>query len=97
MELIISARVHFTHMAPVIAHHPRDFYSCKNHPLSGITLPQWLRLLSEHGNGVEVFRYFPRIAFLSVMSIVNSLGAVADSVLYGRAIARQQLNPEVRA
>ena len=81
---------------PVIEHRPRDFHSCKNHPLSGITFPQWVRLLREHGDAIEVFRFFPRLAFLSCMSVVNSVGSVADSLLYGRAIARQELNPEVR-
>lgn len=81
---------------PVIEHRPHDFHSCKNHPLSGITFPQWVRLLRENGDGIEVLRFFPRLAFLSVMSILNSFGSVADSLFYGRAIARQQLNPEVR-
>jgi len=79
---------------PVITHRPRGFHTVKNHPLSGITFPQWARLLLEHGDGIEVHRYWPRLAFLSAMSLFNSAGSLADSLLFGRAIARQELNPE---
>ena len=42
----------------------------------------------------EYGRYFPRLAFLSLMSVVNTVGSVADWLLYGRAIAAQPLNPD---
>jgi hypothetical protein len=78
----------------VIPHRPRHFFSVKNHPLSGVTTPQWIRLMRDHGSHVEIATYFPRLIFLTIMSLVNTIGAIADSVLYGRAIASQELNDE---
>jgi hypothetical protein len=49
-------------MAPVIEHRPRGFASVKNHPLSGITLPQWARLLYDHGDAIEYGRAWQRVA-----------------------------------
>ena len=66
----------------------------KNHPLSGITLPQWFRLLREHGSGVEWLRHAPRLVFLTLMACLNTIGAACDTLFYGRAIATQELNDE---
>ena len=79
---------------PIIEHRPRGFASVKNHPLSGITLPQWFRLLREHGSGVEWLRYAPRLVFLTLMACLNTIGAACDTLFYGRAIATQELNDE---
>lgn len=78
----------------IIRHEPRGFASVRNHPLSGILLPAWVGLLWHHGRDVDWFRYAPRLAFLTIMSCVNLVGAACDSLLYGRVIARQALNPE---
>ena len=79
---------------PIIEHRPRGFASVKNHPLSGITLPQWFRLLREHGSGVEWLRYAPRLVFLTLMACLNTIGAACDTLFYGRVIATQELNDE---
>jgi hypothetical protein len=78
----------------VIRHAPRGFWGVKNHPLSGITLAAWARLLWRHRFDVDWLRYWPRLAFLTLMSCFNLVGAACDWLLYSRAIARQELNPE---
>ena len=84
-------------MAPspdVIDHNPRDFWSVKNHPLSGITSYQWARLLWRHGIDIDVFVYWPRLLFLTCISMLNTVGALCDTLIYGNAIKSQQLNDE---
>ena len=68
--------------------HPRDFTSVKNHPLSGMTFAQWLRLVTRYRRDIDYVRYFPRIAFLTAMSLVNSVFACIELVLFGRAIRK---------
>jgi hypothetical protein len=67
---------------------PRDFSSVKNHPLSGITFAQWYRLVRKYRGDIEYFRYFPRLVFLTVMSMFNALFACVEMVCYGSAISK---------
>jgi hypothetical protein len=69
-------------------------FALKNHFLSGITLPAFLRLLWRHHDAVDWAYYWHRVLFLGVMSVINSLLGLVDSLLFGRAIAAQQLHPE---
>ena len=78
----------------IIDHRPRDFWSVKNHPLSGITTPQWIKLVYVHGRDIDWFTYWPRLLFLTFMSFLNTFTALCDFVAYGRAVARQELNDE---
>ena len=78
----------------IINHRPRDFWSVKNHPLSGITSAQWARMVWRHGRSVDVFTYWPRLLFITCMSVLNSFFALCDWLVYGRAVANQELNDE---
>lgn len=69
-------------------------FSFKNHFLSGITLRPWLRLLRRHWDIIDWLAYGHRAAFLSLMACLNSLLSLVDSLLYGRAVAAQQLHPQ---
>ena len=78
----------------IIDHRPRDFWSVKNHPLSGITSAQWARMVWRHGRSMDVFTYWPRLLFITCMSVLNSFFALCDWLVYGRAVANQELNDE---
>ena len=78
----------------IIDHRPRDFWSVKNHPLSGITSAQWARMVWRHGGSMDVFTYWPRLLFITCMSVLNSFFALCDWLVYGRAVANQELNDE---
>ena len=78
----------------IIDHRPRDFWSVKNHPLSGITTAQWARMLWRHGRSVDVFTYWPRLLFITCMSVLNAFFALCDWLFYGRAVRNQELNDE---
>ena len=64
---------------------PKHQTSVKNNILSGITLSCWLRLLIRHGGDIEWLTYWPRICFLSFMSILNSTVGCVEWLLYSRA------------
>ena len=78
----------------IIDHRPRDFWSVKNHPLSGITTAQWARMLWRHGRSVDGFTYWPRLLFITCMSVLNAFFALCDWLFYGRAVRNQELNDE---
>ena len=78
----------------IIYHRPRDFWSVKNHPLSGITSAQWARMVWRHGRSMDVFTSWPRLLFITCMSVLNSFFALCDWLVYGRAVANQELNDE---
>ncbi len=73
---------------------PKHRWSFRNHFLTGITLPAWLRLLGRYGRGIDWRLYWQRAAFLSLMSCLNSLLGLVDTLLYGRKIAEQQLHDQ---
>ena len=66
----------------------RGRMSVKNHPLSGVTATQWFGIVRRHWRSMDVLTFAPRLVFLTVMSMINSIGAVADEVFYGRAVRR---------
>ncbi|MEW5317664.1 MAG: hypothetical protein WDW38_008946 [Sanguina aurantia] len=68
-------------------------WSVKLHFLSGITLLPWMRLLWVHRNDIDILSYGHRVLFLTFMSLVNTLLAVPDWLLYSRRISRQALHP----
>jgi hypothetical protein len=43
---------------------------------------------------MDVFTYWPRLLFITCMSVLNSFFALCDWLVYGRAVANQQLNDE---
>lgn len=81
-------------MAPVIDVNLGGCHSVKNHPLSGITLLQWARLLRARWTQIEYLRYFPRLLFITLMAALNTIGAVADWFFYGAKVRAQELNDE---
>jgi omega-hydroxy-beta-dihydromenaquinone-9 sulfotransferase len=62
------------------------------HPLLGVTSGTWWRLLRRHGFRVDV-PYWPRALLLTATSLVNSLAAGWEDVIYGRAVANARIEP----
>ena len=62
--------------------------SCKNHPLSGLTTKQLVRVLVTYGRHVDYNRYGHRILFLLLLSVFNSLLAAIEWLLYERKISK---------
>lgn len=62
--------------------------SCKNHPLSGLTTNQLVRVLVTYGRHVDYNRYGHRILFLLLLSVFNSLLAAIEWLLYERKISK---------
>ena len=81
-------------MAPVIDVNLGGCYSVKNHPLSGVTLLQWARLLRARWTQIDILTYWPRLLFLTLMAALNTIGAIADWILYDAKIRAQELNDE---
>ena len=57
---------------------PKYFHEVKNHPLSGITLFAWLRIVIRHFFEIDWSVYWLRMIFLTVMSCINSFTATFD-------------------
>ena len=66
-------------------------YSTQNHLLSGITFFNWIRLLYEHWNEIEWFNYAHRILFLTILSILNSIFSIPDTLLYHWRLKKRPL------
>ena len=81
-------------MAPVIDVNLGGCYSVKNHPLSGVTLLQWARLLRARWTQIDLLTYWPRLLFLTLLAALNTIGAIADWILYDAKIRAQELNDE---
>lgn len=69
-------------------------WSFKNHFLSGITLPAWLKLLWRHGAAIDWAHYWHRAAFLTLMACLNSCLGLVDSLAWWRAIDAQRLHEQ---
>ena len=59
---------------------------------SGVTLPDWLRLLRENEYAVDA-PYVGRATVISLLSIGNSVGASLENLIHGRAIDNAQVHP----
>jgi LPS sulfotransferase NodH len=70
---------------------PKHRYSIKNNPLCGICIQQWIHILRMHHKEIEFRTYWPRILFVSVMSVINSLLGLVDTVLYEKMIRSIEL------
>ena len=64
----------------------------KNNILSGITLFAWLSVLWRRKYDIEFATYWPRLLFITIMSINNSFVSSIEHFIYGKAIQRQELN-----
>jgi omega-hydroxy-beta-dihydromenaquinone-9 sulfotransferase len=65
---------------------PKHQNSIKNNPLCGIRLMPWLMLLYHRRRFIDWQMYWRRILFLTFMSIINSILAVPERILYGLQI-----------
>ena len=71
---------------------PKFRWSLKNHMLSGICFGAWIKFLWRYRKDVNWFRYGHRIAFLSFMSIFNSLMSIPDYLFYEKKVHQQKVN-----
>jgi len=71
---------------------PKHRWEVKNNPISGMCLFAWLELVWTRRYDIEWSAYWLRVAFLSVITSVNSVLATVEWLLYGRAIARVKLD-----
>ncbi|KAG7347695.1 sulfotransferase family protein [Nitzschia inconspicua] len=72
---------------------PKFQKSTKNNPLCGICLPEWLSILKQRWRDIEWTVYWPRLLFVTMLSILNSLLGLMDHFLYGRRIADTEIHP----
>ncbi|KAG2423478.1 hypothetical protein HYH02_015320 [Chlamydomonas schloesseri] len=62
--------------------------------MSGVTLGPWLSFLWTHWRDIDWGLFWHRVAFLTCMSVVNTLLSAFDWLLHSRAVAAQPLHPE---
>ena len=76
---------------PIVVHFTRKhIFSLKNNPMCGVCLWPWLTILWNHLRWVE-FQYYPRMLFVSLLSVFNSFLASIEHFLYNTAIRRTPL------
>lgn len=71
---------------------PKFRFSVKNNPMCGICLPQWISILRKRRHQIEWSIYWPRLLFISFMSILNSIMGVLDHFIYGQQIENAEIN-----
>mmetsp|Transcript_13737 Transcript_13737/g.28814 ORF Transcript_13737/g.28814 Transcript_13737/m.28814 type:complete len:500 (-) Transcript_13737:2624-4123(-) len=72
---------------------PKFQLSVKNNPMCGICLPQWISILRKRRHHIEWTVYWPRLLFISFMSVLNSMLGLLDHFIYGRRIEEAEINP----
>ncbi|OEU21174.1 P-loop containing nucleoside triphosphate hydrolase protein [Fragilariopsis cylindrus CCMP1102] len=72
---------------------PKYQHSIKNNPMCGICFPEWLSILRKRRHQIEWTVYWPRLLFITVMSILNSIMGLMDSLVYGTQIKNSQIHP----
>lgn len=72
---------------------PKFQLSVKNNPMCGICLPQWISILRKRRHQIEWTVYWPRILFISFMSILNSIMGLLDHFIYGSRIEEVAIHP----
>jgi hypothetical protein len=68
------------------------FHALSPGVFTGITLGDWLRLLAENRFRIEP-NYWPKAAFTTGVSVLNSCFAVAEQLAYGRRVAATDVPP----
>lgn len=68
----------------------KNVFSCKNNPLSGITTSKWLFLLKRYYCYIEAC-YIPRVIFITLLSVFNSILALIEDILYSKSIEKEKL------
>lgn len=61
--------------------------SLKNNALMGATTPQLLRILHSCRSDVDFVTFAPRLLLLFLLSLLNSLFALFDTILFSRSVA----------
>jgi hypothetical protein len=72
---------------------PKYQHSIKNNPMCGICFPEWISILQKRRNQIEWTIYWPRLIFITGMSILNSIMGLIDYIVYGKRIKNIQINP----
>ncbi len=72
---------------------PKFQLSTKNNPMCGICLPQWISILRKRRHQIEWSTYWPRLLFISAMSVLNSTMGLLDHFIYGRKVQNAVINP----
>jgi len=73
---------------------PKFQSSTKNNPMCGICLPQWISILRKRRHQIDWSTYWPRLLFISFMSILNSTMGMLDHLIYGREVENVVINPK---
>lgn len=71
----------------------KDRWSFQNNIICGICLFAWLELLATRWRHVDWYHYWQRVAFVTTIAAVNSLLSIVETLIYGRAIERQRIDP----
>ena len=68
-------------------------YSIQNNPLCGIEFPQWVSILKRRHKDIEYTVYWPRLIFISIMSIFNYVMGTIERYWYDQQISQATPNP----
>lgn len=72
---------------------PKFQKSTKNNPLCGICFPEWFSILKQRWHQIEWSVYWPRLLFVTIMSLLNSLLGWLDFLLYQTQIDNVRIHP----
>jgi omega-hydroxy-beta-dihydromenaquinone-9 sulfotransferase len=72
---------------------PKFQKSIKNNPFCGICFPVWMSILKHRWRQIEWSVYWPRLLFVTMLSILNSLLGWFDFILYGNEILHARIHP----
>lgn len=72
---------------------PKFQKSTKNNPMSGICFFALVEIFSKRWRQIDYLTYWPRILVISLLSILNSLLAVVEYLLFESSIRQTRPNP----
>lgn len=67
-------------------------FAIKNHLLTGITILPWLHILKEQIHDIEWSKYWHRVLFLTIISLINSFLSIPDRLFF-RQVDKSALHP----
>ncbi|GAX82729.1 hypothetical protein CEUSTIGMA_g10155.t1 [Chlamydomonas eustigma] len=79
---------------PVYHFTTKHRWQVRMHFFTGVTIWPWVRFLSQFWRCIDWATYFHRIIFLSIMSVLNTMLAMVEWILYSRHYNNQALHPE---
>ena len=68
----------------------KNVFSLKNNPMCGVTVPQWFSIISNNYKNIE-YQYYPRMIFITILSIINSSLGLIETILYESKIKNIEL------